>query len=385
MTSTVVTQPQARRVPRLPWRRLRAFDWPLLVAVILAQLAGLAMIYSATQRLEVSAAWEDLVVKQLVFAGVGLGAMLLVALTEYRVLLALWVWIYAAAVAAHLALLSYGTVFGGAQRWFSAGFIAIQPSELSKIVLIIALAAFFERHPVERLTNVLMSLGLTGVLMFLVLLEPNLSTALLLGVIWLGLVFAAGIRLLHLSLLSLLAAPLLVLVIKSNVLHDYMLTRVATWLNPNVDPADTGYQSIQTLIAVGNGGLWGRGFASGSQTQGGWLPLMYTDSIYALVSEELGFIGAAAFLALLVFIVWRVLRAASIAQDVGGSLICAGVATYLLTQTFVNVAVVLQLLPVTGLALPLMSYGGSSLIAVMISIGLVQSVLLRRKPLEFGE
>jgi rod shape determining protein RodA len=384
MTGSAITQPRARRVPRLPWRRVRTFDWPLLVAVIACQLAGLAMIYSATKRMEVSAAWEDLVVKQVVFAVVGLAVMLLVTLTEYRVLVALWVWIYAAVVAAHLALLTYGSVFGGAQRWFNVGFIAIQPSEISKIALIIVLAAYFERHPAENLRHVLVSLGMTGVLMFLVLLEPNLSTALLLGAIWLGIVFAAGIRLLHLSLLALLIAPLTYLALKSNFLYDYMLKRIATWLNPNVDPADMGYQSIQTLIAVGNGGLWGRGFASGSQTQGGWLPLMYTDSIYALVSEELGFIGAALFLAMLAFIIWRVLRAGSIAQDFAGSLICVGVAAYLLTQTFVNVAVVLQLLPVTGLSLPLISYGGSSVIAVMMGIGLVQSVLIRRKPLEFG-
>jgi len=383
MASATALQ-RARRLPRLPWRRLRTFDWLLMVAVVTAQVAGLAMIFSATKRLEVANAWEDLVVKQVAFAAVGLIAFTVVALTEYRVLLTLWVWLYAGVVVALLAVLSFGAIFGGAQRWFNLGIVAIQPSELSKIALIVGLAAFFERHDVRRLRNVVISLALVGVLMFLVLLEPNLSTTLLLGAIWLGMAFAAGIRPLHLSLLALLAAPATYMALKLEVLHNYMLSRVATWINPNVDPSDLGYQTIQAMIAVGNGGLWGRGFASGMQTQGGWLPLMYTDSIFALISEELGFAGGVMFLALLGFIVWRVLRAASSALDLPGALICVGVATYLLAQTFVNVAVVLQLLPVTGLSLPLISYGGSSLIAVLMGVGLVQSVLVRRKPLEFG-
>ncbi len=134
---------------------------------------------------------------------------------------------------------------------------------------------------------------------------------------------------------------------------------------------------------MGNGGLTGIGFARGMQAQGGWLPLMYTDNIYALVAEELGFMGAIGVLALLGFIVWRVLRAAELAQDRAGTLICVGAAAYILVQAFVNVAVVLQLLPVTGLSLPFISYGGSSLVALCLAIGLVQSVLVRRRPLEF--
>lgn len=374
---------QARRTPRLPWHRLGAFDWALLAAVILAMLAGLAMIYSATLRGEVDTAWEDLVVKQAVFGLVGLVFLALASLTEYRVLIALWVWIYAGIIVLLMLIFGFGQVMGGAQRWFSLGSFALQPSELAKIALIISLAAYFERRDIRKLRHVIGSLVLTGVAMFLVVIQPNLSTALLLGAIWLGMAFAAGIRILHLSLLAILITPLTYFALKYNLLQEYMLERIAIWLRPEANPQEGGYQSIQTLIAVGNGGLWGRGYAGGMQTQGGWLPLTYTDNIFALVAEELGFIGSVTFLAILGFIIWRVLRAARLAQDYAGALIVAGVASYLLAQTAVNVGVVLQLFPVTGLSLPLISYGGSSLIAVMIAIGMVQSVLIRRKPLEF--
>ncbi len=374
---------RARRSPRLPWRKLAAFDWPLLVGVLLATMVGLAMIYSATLRGEVDTVWEDLVIKQATFAGLGLVGMVLLTLSDHRVLVALWVWIYAGMVVMLLSLFGFGQVMGGSQRWFTVAGVALQPSELSKIALIVCLAAFFERHDIARLRTVLISLGLTGVAMFLVLIQPDLSTALLLGVIWLGVAFAAGIRSLHLSLLAVLLTPLTFIGLRYQLLQGYMLERIAIWLRPEANPQDGGYQSIQTLIAVGNGGLWGRGYASGMQTQGGWLPLTYTDNIFALIAEELGFIGGAAVLLLLGFIIWRVLRAARQAEDRAGSLMVVGVAIYLLAQTFVNIGVVLQIFPVTGISLPLISYGGSSLLAVMMAIGLVQSVLVRRKALEF--
>ncbi|RIL11565.1 rod shape-determining protein RodA [bacterium] len=384
MAGTAISAPRARRTPRLPWRRVRAIDWPLVVAVALAMLAGTLMIYSATLRMEAATTWDDLVVKQAVFAAMSTAILLLMTLTEYRVLLALWVWLYAGVVVGLLALFSLGQVLGGAQRWYDLGRVAVQPSEFSKVVLVICLAAYFERHDVRQLRHVVISLGLVALLAFLVVLQPNLSTAILLGVIWLGMAFAAGMRPLHFSLLALLGAPTLFIALKTNLLRDYQLERVRVMLDPTFDASGSGYQSIQSLIAVGNGGLWGRGFASGMQTQGGWLPLMYTDNIFALISEELGFVGGLAFLLLLGFIVWRVFRAASVAQDFAGSLIAIGVGTYLLAQTFVNIGVVLQLLPVTGISLPLISYGGSSVLAVLTAIGLVQSVLVRRKPLEFA-
>jgi rod shape determining protein RodA len=364
-------------------RLLRACDWTLLAAVLAAVAFGTAMIYSATRRSPVTSAWDDLVVKQLFFLAVGLGVLALVSITDYRTLLVLWKWLYAATVVVLLVVFFAGHTSLGAQRWLKAGLFTIQPSEFTKIALVLCLAAFFEVRDVRRWRNVLGSLVLVGVPMVLVLLEPNLSTAILLGAIWLGMAVAAGLRLLHFSVLALTVGPALYLVLRLGLLHDYWLNRVSAWLNPMADPRDTGFQNIQTLIAVGNGGLKGIGYAHGMQTQGGWLPLMYTDNIYALVAEELGFIGGLAVLLLLGTIIWRILRAASLAPDRAGTLLCVGIAAYLLVQAFVNIAVVLQLLPVTGLSLPFVSYGGSSLVALFAAIGLVQSVLIHRKPLEF--
>jgi rod shape determining protein RodA len=374
---------RARRTPHLPWRRLGTYDWVLVIAVLIAITAGTAMIYSATLRGDADRVWEDLVVKQIVYAVAGLIMMVLVSITDYRVLIALWVWLYAGVMILLLGLFTYGVVMGGGQRWFALGGVALQPSELTKIVLILSLAAYFERHDIRKPQHVLGSLGIVVLAMFLVVMQPDLSTALLLGAIWLGMAFAAGVRMIHLSVITLLVTPVTFIALRTNLLQGYMLERIANWLTPDANPRGGGYQSIQTLIAVGNGGIWGTGYASGMQAQGGWLPLTYTDNIFALIAEELGFVGSVGILAILGFILWRVLRAAPLAQDRAGRLIVVGVATYLLCQTFVNIGVVLQIFPVTGLSLPLISYGGSSLLAVLIGIGLVQSVLGRRKALEF--
>lgn len=384
MTAGARPAARARRASRLPWQRLAAVDWVLLVAVLAALTAGTAMIYSATLRGEaVDRWWDDLVFKQLVFAGISLVVLVLVALTEYRVLLALHVWIYVALLVPLLLLPTVGETMLGARRWFSAGGLALQPSELTKIGTILFLAAYFERHDIRRLRTVLGSLVFVGLAMFLVLIQPNLSTAILLGFIWLGMAFAAGIRPVHLSVLTLGAAPLVWLALSSRLIKAYQLDRIRYWLNPEADPGYRGYQAIQTVIAVGNGGLFGTGFASGMQAQGGWLVVPFTDNIFAIVAEELGLVGSLSFLALLVFILHRIFRSASSAQDYAGGLIIVGVGTYLAAQIFVNVGVVLQIFPVTGISLPFISYGGSSLIAAMAAIGLVQSVLLRRRPLEF--
>lgn len=359
---------------------LRGLDGALLAAVGVAVGFGLLMIYSATLRGgAVESPWDDLVVKQAVFAAVGALALAAAVATDHRALQALWPWIYLGMAAVLGLVLATGDVGLGAQRWFELGIASIQPSEFVKVGMVVCLAAYFARFDARRLRHVLGSLALTGAMALLVLLQPNLSTALLLAFIWLGIAFAAGLRMLHLGLLALLAGPALWAVMAAGVLQDYQLQRVSAWLDPSADPLGMGFQNAQTLIAVGNGGLFGIGFANGSQSQGGWLPLLHTDNLYALVAEELGFVGGVAVLVLLGFIVQRVVQAGARASDRSGALICAGVASWLLAQTLVNVGVVLQLLPVTGLSLPFMSYGGSSLVALMLGIGLVQGVRLRRR------
>jgi len=367
----------------LPGGFVRDYDWPLLAAVLAAIACGTAMIYSATLRSPVSNAWDDLVVKQLVFTLVGLAALALLSVTEYRVLLAFWVWIYAGTLAALAGVLLAGRTAHGSQRWFAAGVVDIQPSEFAKVAVILCLAAYFERFDIRQMRHVLGSLALVALPILLVARQPNLSTAIILGTIWLGMVVAAGLRPLHFSLLALLGTPLVTFALRAGLLWEHQLERITIWLDPAVDPLGSGFQHIQTLIAVGNGRLAGTGFASGPQTQGGWLPLLFTDNIFALIAEELGFVRSVAILALLAFIVWRIMRAAGRSQDRTGALIVIGVFTYVMVQVFINVGVVLQLLPVTGVSLPFISYGGSSLVALLAAIGLVQSVHARRKNLEF--
>jgi len=367
------------------WRRLRAFDWPLTAAILAVTAFGLAMIYSATLRSpEVASLWDDLVVKQMAFAVVGLAIYAVAALTEYRVLAALWVWLYGGMLGALALVLVAGEVQLGSQRWLTLGLADLQPSEFVKVGTIVCLAMYFERFDIRKLRHVLGSLLLVLVPVVLVFVQPNLSTALLLCAIWLGMAFGAGIRVLHASLLALSSGPVLWLVLRADLLQGYHLLRISAWLNPSADPLGAGYQNTQTLIAVGNGGLFGLGYASGLQSQGGWLPMLHTDNIFALLAEELGFAGCAIALGLLAFIVQRTFRAAEEAFDPLGAHICIGVAAYILAQTLVNVGVVLQLLPVTGLSLPFISYGGSSLAALMLALGLVQSVRLRRRPLAFA-
>ena len=372
------------RLPAVRWHRVGAVDWSMLLAVALAIVIGIAMLYSATLRSGATErAWDDLVLKQAMFAVAGFIILALIAMTEYRVILELWPWIYVATVGLLLALPLLGTELGGSRRWFNFGPVVLQPSELAKVALIVCLAAFFERYDVRNARTVIGSIALAAVPIALVVQQPDLSTAIMLGAIWLGLLFAAGARPIHLSLLALALAPAALFILTAGLVKPYQLARITALIDPSADPLRAGYQNIQTLLAVGNGGLTGTGFASGLQSQGGWLPLAYTDNIYALVAEELGFVGGLFVLALLAFIILRALRAAGLAQDRAGSLLAFGVASYLLAQTFVNVGVVLQLLPVTGMSLPFVSYGGSSLVALLAAIGLVQSVLLRRKPIDF--
>jgi rod shape determining protein RodA len=366
-----------------PGRRFHAFDWPLLGAALVAVALGTAMIYSATLRSPVASAWDDLGVKQIAFAAVGLLVMALFAITEYRILLHFWVWIYAVTVLALGIVLVAGHTALGSQRWFAAGILNIQPGELAKVAMVICLAAYLERFDVRQLRHVLGSLAFVAVPIALALKQPSLSTAIILAAIWLAMIVVAGLRPLHLSLLALLCTPVVMFLLSRGWLQEYMLNRVAYWLDPTASPLGKGFQHIQTLIAVGNGRLTGTGFASGQQAQGGWLPLIHTDNIFALVAEELGFVGGVTVLAVLAFIIWRLARAGWLAQDRGGALIAVGIWAYFLAQVLINVGVVEQLLPVTGVSLPFISYGGSSLVALLAGIGLVQSVLVRRRSLEF--
>lgn len=273
-----------------------------------------------------------------------------------------------------------GQVAGGAQRWLGAG--AIQPSELSKVIFIIVLAKFFadREEQMEQIGPILASLGVLGIPALLIYLQPDLGTSLTLVAIWLAMVWSAGIRLRHLFALAgtgIVALPL----VWFN-LEDYMKQRLLVFLNPASDP-DSYFNSYHALVSIGSGGWVGKGFAQGTQSQLHFLRVRHTDFIFAVTAEELGFLGSLAMMALLIFILWRTLRVAEQARDTFGRLIATGVAAIILFQSAVNIGMNLGLMPVTGIPLPFVSYGGSSFLTLMVGMGLVESVAMRHKKLEF--
>jgi rod shape determining protein RodA len=278
------------------------------------------------------------------------------------------------------AVFEFGQVSGGAQSWLGVG--AIQPSEMAKIVVIVVLAKFLadREERMEEFGTVLTSLGIVAVPMLLIYLQPDLGTAIVLIAIWVAMMWTAGMRLRHWFTLVVGGAAALPLVWFT--LEDYMRQRLLLFLDPATDP-DSYFNIHQALVSIGSGGLIGKGLTHGTQSQLHFLRVRHTDFVFAVAAEEFGFLGAMVMVGLLFFILWRTLRVAERSRDTFGRLITAGVAAIILFQTVINVGMNLGLLPVTGLPLPFVSYGGSSLITLMIGMGLVESVAVRHRKLEF--
>jgi rod shape determining protein RodA len=273
-----------------------------------------------------------------------------------------------------------GQVSGGAQRWLGAG--TVQPSELSKILVIVVLAKFLaEREErLEQFSTVIVSLVIVAVPMLLIYLQPDLGTALTFVAIWVAMVWMAGIRFRHLLVLA--GSGLAALPLVWFNLEEYMRRRLLLFLSPTSDP-DSYFNVHQALVSIGSGGWTGKGLTHGTQSQLHFLRVRHTDFIFAVTAEELGFLGAVAMMALMILALWRILYVADRSRDLLGRLIAAGVAAMILFQFVVNIGMNLGLLPVTGIPLPFVSYGGSSFVTMMLGIGLVESVAMRRKKLEF--
>jgi rod shape determining protein RodA len=273
-----------------------------------------------------------------------------------------------------------GQVAGGAQRWLGAG--AVQPSELSKLLVIVVLAKFLadREDRLGQFSTVLTSIVVVAVPMLLIYLQPDLGTALTLVAVWAVMMWMAGMRLRHLLILT--AIGLAVLPLAWFGLEDYMRDRLLLFVNPASDP-DSYFNVHQALVSIGSGGWTGKGLTHGTQSQLHFLRVRHTDFIFAVTAEELGFLGAVVLISLIFFLLWRILRVAERSRDTMGRLIAAGVGAVILFQTAVNVGMNLGLMPVTGIPLPFVSYGGSSFITLMLSMGLVESVAMRHKKLEF--
>jgi len=377
----------------------RHFDVALLGTVAVLTIAGVAMIQSAIAG-NPELVDLNVVGRQTLYAGAGFLLVLLTAAIDYRTWSALARPIYLFCLL-FLALIPIAGVAGfGAARWFQIATLTVQPSELAKILMILVLADFLSRNQarLHSLSSLLKSLLLVGAPAMLILVQPDLSTAVVLLVIWGALVWSAGIQLRQLAVVAgiaavvgLVIAPLLTRYFVAGYpagedflfLRNYQMTRVVNFLFPHPDESFGNIYNVeQARIAIGSGGLIGQGYGSGTQVQLRFLKVRHTDFIFSAMSQEFGFVGALIFLLLLMFVVFRCLRAAGTARDLFGSLICYGVAILLLFQGSFNVGMNLNLFPVSGLPLPFLSYGGSSLLTSLLGIGLVESVRLRHKRIE---
>jgi rod shape determining protein RodA len=272
----------------------------------------------------------------------------------------------------------------GSRRWILVGGTQVQPSEIAKLVVIIVLAKYLADHreSIGSLRVFLTSLALAAVPAVLVFAEPDLGSAVIFAAIWLGMVTMAGARWRH--LLGLLGTAVVsVPFVLIGLVTDYQRERIALWLNPGSDPQGAGFNILQGKISIGSGGIFGKGLTEGAQTQLDYLRTETTDYVFSVLGEELGLIGALVLFALFIVLLWRALRVAELSRDLFGRLLATGIVIFILLQTFINVGVNVGLLPVTGIPLPFVSQGGSSLITLFVGLGILQSILLRHRRFTF--
>jgi rod shape determining protein RodA len=362
---------------------LRDLDPWLIGATLAISVLGMLMIYSSTrERLRVEGVDELYFVKrQGIAILVGLVVMTLLLAIDYRKLRDYSAFAYVATVVGLLAVLSpLGSNARGSQAWFQLpGGFQLQPSELVKFGIIIALAGYANEHRGEmnpwRLT---VTIALAAVPIGLVMLQPDFGTAMVLGLVVITLLAVAGVSVRHLVVLALLGVTFVIAVVNVGLLQQYQVDRLTSFVNQGADARNTTYNTDQSKNAIGNGGVTGRGFGDGSQTAGGFVPEQHTDFIFTAVGEEFGFLGGAALLALFAIVVWRTWRAALFARDFFGTLVCVGVLAMFVFQIFENMGMTMGIMPVTGIPLPFMSYGGSSTVTAFACIALVANVSMRR-------
>jgi rod shape determining protein RodA len=357
---------------------------PYTAGAAIALIVTSVLVLAFTTKGDVAGNPYFFVIRQSIYGVVGIALMLALTRVDYSRFRELRVGIYAAMIGAISLVLLLGTAARGSNRWIELPFFTFQPSELGKVLLIVALAGFVidraRRQSEAQRTARLLLLGLVPAL--LVFLQPDLGTGLVYGVVTLAVLFIGGISWTHFAALGGLAvaavATVLVLApaLGSPVLEGYQQERLTSFLNPSDDPSDSSYQTNQALIAIGSGGKTGLG-DNATQARAGFLPEGRTDFVFAVTAERWGFVGAAFLLSLYALLIWRALRIATLSKNLYGSMIAAGIAVMLLFQVFVNVGMNVGVMPVTGIPLPLMSYGGSSVLVTFMAIGLLQSVYVQ--------
>ena len=353
------------------------FDWMLLAFVLCVCAMGVLNIYSTG--FNAAEGQTPFYLKQIQWIVLGLIFMMFLFFVDYRVIIHYAYIIYGLVITLLVLVFFIGASSHGAQRWIGGGFFAVQPSELMKVVLIIALARYFDNHKSNepyKLRELLIPLLIAGVPVVLILKQPDLGTALMLILIFASIVLFMGVD--RKSLIFTFISGLIVIPSGWFFLKDYQKERLITFLNPEGDPLGSGYHIIQSKIAIGSGEIFGKGFLGGSQTQLKFLPEQQTDFVFSVFAEEWGFLGSVFLIVIFTVIILWGLKIALQARDLLGTIIAFGITALVGWELFINIGMVLGILPVVGIPLPFFSYGGSAMLSLMAAIGLLMNVSARR-------
>ena len=369
-------------------RNVPPFDLILLIATMLVSVIGVVMVYTAT-RGSLLAQGEDpktFLKKQGLFVILGVITMVVVALIDYRRLESVATILYWLIVLALLGVFVVGSSAQGAARWFSLGPLQLQPSEFAVLALILAVASYCARRQEEGLAwrDVFRLLIMAGIPIILVLLQPDLGTAMIMVIVLLVMLAVAGLPIRILVMLLVATVLVALVAVEGGLLHHYQIARLTTFLNPNSHSTNPYVQSAiyntqQAKNAIGSGGLFGSGIGHGVETNLGYVPEQQTDFIFTAVAEQLGFVGSVGVLALLGVIAWRVLHAAVVSRDIFGRLVCSGLFAFLAFSVFQNAGMTMGIMPITGIPLPFVSYGGTAELVFFSAVGLALSVGARRR------
>jgi rod shape determining protein RodA len=365
--------------------RLLRLDWLLLAAVLALLVLSTLLVWSATaHRADLTGGDSTAFLrKQLVNVVIGLVLCATVTATDHRWVRIVAPGVYAASVAGLVLVLTMGSTINGSQSWLRLGGLSVQPSELAKLAVVVGMALVLAERSAGRRgryvggTDVLLMLAVAAVPAVLILLQPDLGTMLVLSATVFGVLAVSGARRRWLVLLVSGAGAAAVAAALGGVLKAYQVDRFLAFIDPSLDPRGAGYNVEQARIAIGNGGLLGQGLFHGSQTRAGFVPEQQTDFVFTVAGEELGLVGAGVLIALLCVVIWRALVIARRADDVFGRVCAAGIACWFGFQAFQNIGMCLGIMPVTGVPLPFVSYGGSSLFAGLLAVGLLQNIHLR--------
>ncbi len=356
--------------------KLLKLDWVLIAAALLLVSTGILALYSISMAGGVSETTH--LKKQITSLVIGLALMIFFALYDYRILNAHSTKLYFVALAVLMGVLFFGTTIRGTTGWIGLGKFHIQPVEIVKIVIIIFLASFLSKKKTElsNFVRVAASIVLVGIPVFFILKQPDFGSSAIIISTWISMLLVSGVNKKNLFILAILFAG--AVFSGSFFLKDYQKDRLVNFVNPYNDPRGSGYNVIQSIVAVGSGGLWGKGLGHGSQSQLNFLPEKHTDFIFAVIAEEMGLLGASLVLVLFGFLLYRIKETARLARDNFGYLLAVGIIAMLFSQILVNIGMNVGLVPVAGVPLPLISYGGSSLVIILTSIGITGSIYRKK-------